>query len=43
MNVLNVRHALRAADAGRPLAHEIEGNPALMAIAMRQAERLRDE
>jgi hypothetical protein len=43
MNVLNVRHALRAADAGRPLAHAIEGNPALMAIAMRQAERLRDE
>ena len=43
MNVLNVRHALRAADAGRPLAHAIDSNDALMAIAIRQTERLRDE
>jgi hypothetical protein len=39
-DVLNVRHALRAADAGRPIAHAIHND---MAFVHRQLERLRAE
>ncbi|MEO7892567.1 MAG: helicase-related protein [Vicinamibacterales bacterium] len=42
-DVLNVRHALRAADAGRPIAHAIHTDAALLGIALRQLERLRSE
>lgn len=42
-DVLNVRHALRAADAGRPIAHAIHTYAALLGIALRQLERLRSE
>jgi hypothetical protein len=42
-DVLNVRHALRAADAGRPIAHAVHSDPALLGIAMRQVQQLRDE
>ena len=42
-DVLNVRHALRAADAGRPIAHAVHSDPALLGIALRQLERLRAE
>jgi hypothetical protein len=42
-DVLNVRHALRAADAGRPIAHVVHGDPALLGIALRQLERLRSQ
>lgn len=42
-DVLNVRHALRAADAGRPIAHAIHTDGALFEIALRQIERLRAE
>jgi Helicase conserved C-terminal domain len=37
-NVLNVRHALRAADAGKPVAHVVQIHDAL-----RQIDRLRSE
>lgn len=40
-DVLNVREALRAADAGKPIAHAIHSDPRLMAIAMRQVKRMR--
>jgi hypothetical protein len=39
--VLNVRHALRAADAGKPIAHAVHTDAALLGIAFRQLERLR--
>jgi hypothetical protein len=42
-DVLNVRHALRAADAGRPIAHAVHKDKALLGIAVRQVDRLRDE
>lgn len=42
-NVLNVRDALRAADAGRPITHAFHRNGALLGIAVRQLERLRAE
>ncbi len=42
-DVLNVRHALRAADAGRPIAHAIHTDSALFEIVHRQLERLRAE
>ncbi|MGK4007035.1 helicase-related protein [Sorangium sp. So ce1036] len=42
-DVLNVRHALRAADAGRPIAHAVHTDAALLGIALRQLERLRAE
>lgn len=42
-DVINVRHALRAADAGRPIAHAVHTNAALLGIALRQLERLRAE
>ncbi|MBM3949794.1 MAG: SWF/SNF helicase family protein, partial [SAR202 cluster bacterium] len=42
-DVLNVRHALRAADAGRPVAHAVHTDPLLLGIALRQLERLRAE
>jgi hypothetical protein len=42
-DVLNVRHALRAADAGRPVAHAAHTDPSLLGIALRQLERLRAE
>jgi hypothetical protein len=42
-DVLNVRHALRAADAGRPIAHAVHTDPALLGIALRQLDRLRAE
>ena len=40
-DVLNVRHALRAADAGRPISHAVHMDSSLLAIALRQLERLR--
>jgi hypothetical protein len=40
-DVLNVRHALRAADAGRPIAHAIGKDS--MGIAFRQLERMRED
>jgi Helicase conserved C-terminal domain len=42
-DVLNVRHALRAADARRPIAHAVHTDPSLLGIALRQLERLRAE
>ena len=42
-DVLNVRHALRAADAGTPLAHAVHTDPSLLGIALRQIDRLRAE
>jgi helicase-like protein/SNF2 domain-containing protein len=42
-DVLNVRHALRAADAGRPVAHAVHTDAGLLGIALRQLERLRSE
>jgi hypothetical protein len=42
-DVLNVRHALRAADAGRPIAHAVHRDAALCKIALRQLNRLRVE
>ncbi|MCY1072919.1 helicase-related protein [Archangium lansingense] len=42
-DVLNVRHALRAADASRPIAHDVHTDSALLGIALRQLERLRAE
>lgn len=42
-DVLNVRHALRAADAGRPIAHAVHTDEPLLGIALRQIERLRSE
>lgn len=42
-DVLNVRHALRAADAGRPISHTVHTDPALLGIALRQLGRLREE
>lgn len=42
-DVLNVRHALRAADADRPIAHAVHSDAALLGIALRQLERLRAE
>lgn len=42
-DVLNVRHALRAADAGRPIAHALHTDRKLLAIAARQVLRLREE
>ncbi|WP_375757293.1 helicase-related protein [Corallococcus exercitus] len=40
-DVLNVRHALRAADAGKPISHVIHTDPELLGIAVLQLERLR--
>jgi hypothetical protein len=42
-DVLNVRHALRAADARRPIAHAVHSDAALLGIAYRQLGRLRAE
>lgn len=42
-DVINVRHALRAADKGMPIAHAIHADPSLLGIALRQLERLRGE
>ena len=42
-DVLNVRNALRAADAGRPIAHVIHTNRSLLGIALRHFDRLRDQ
>ena len=42
-DVLNVRHALRAADGGRPIAHAVHTDPALFGIAIRQIDRLHAE
>ncbi len=42
-DVLNVRHALRAADAGRPIAHAVHSDAALLGIAIRQLDRMRAE
>ena len=42
-DVLNVRHALRAADGGRPISHSVHTDPALRGIAFRQLDRLRAE
>ncbi|AKT42517.1 helicase-related protein [Chondromyces crocatus] len=42
-DVLNVRHALRAVSAGRPIAHAVHSDAALLGIAVRQRERLWDE
>lgn len=42
-DVLNVRHSLRMADAGRPLAHAIHDDESLSGIMKRQLERLRAE
>jgi helicase-like protein/SNF2 domain-containing protein len=42
-DVLNLRHALRAADVGRPIAHAVHTDAALLGIALRQLERLRSE
>lgn len=40
-DVLNVRHSLRAADAGRPIAHSIHTDEGLYSIAVRHLGRLR--
>jgi len=40
-DVLNVRHALRAADAARPISHAVHTDAALLGIALRQLDRLR--
>lgn len=37
-DVLNVRHALRAADAGRPIAHAVHADAELLGIAFRQLD-----
>ncbi|MFH1739028.1 MAG: SNF2-related protein [bacterium] len=42
-DVLNVRHALRAADVGSPISHAVHSDSALLGIAVRQFDRLRDE
>lgn len=42
-DVLNVRHTLRAGDAGRPIAHAVHTDAALLGIALRQLDRLRAE
>ena len=42
-DVLNVRHALRAVDSKRPLAHGIFSDPRLLGIAFRQLSRMRQE
>ncbi len=42
-DVLNVRHALRAGDAGRPTAHAVHADSPLLGIALRQLDRLRAE
>jgi hypothetical protein len=42
-DVLNVRHSLRAADAGRPIAHNFHTDKMLFRIALRQLNRLRSE
>jgi hypothetical protein len=42
-DVLNVRHALLAADAGRAIAHAVHNEPSVLGIALRQLERLRAE
>ncbi len=42
-DVLNVRHALRAADVGRPFAHAVHTDNVLLAMASRQLYRLRAE
>lgn len=42
-DVLNVRHALRAADAGRPIAHAVHTDAALRGIALCQLKRLRED
>jgi hypothetical protein len=42
-DVLNVRHALRAADADKPIAHAVHTDAALLGIALRQLDRLRAE
>jgi hypothetical protein len=42
-DVLNVRHALRAADAGKPIAHAVHTDAVLLGIAHRQLDRLRAE
>jgi len=39
--VLNVRQALRALDRNEPFAHLLTGDPRLLAVALRQWERLR--
>jgi hypothetical protein len=41
-DVLNVRHVLRLADAGRPIPRAIEQEPALVAIARRQLTRMQE-
>lgn len=40
-DVLNVRHAIHSADAGRPISHAIHTDEKLLGIAHRQLERLR--
>jgi superfamily II DNA or RNA helicase len=40
-NVLNVRHALRAVDAGRPIAHSLHRNALSMSIARRQLDGMK--
>lgn len=42
-DVLNIRHALRMADAGRPNSRAVDTNPRLHGIALRQLGRLRAE
>jgi hypothetical protein len=42
-DVVNIRYALRAADTGRPIANAVHKDPALLGIAVRQVDRLRDE
>lgn len=42
-DVLNVRHALRAVDAGRPIAHAVHTDGVLLGITLRQLDRLRSE
>ncbi|MBI2502834.1 MAG: hypothetical protein HYW07_06335 [Candidatus Latescibacteria bacterium] len=42
-DVLNIRHALRAADAGRPVAHTLHTDPELRGIAARQMGHLQEK
>ena len=42
-DVLNVRHALRAADAGRPISHAVHTDAALLGIALRQLDHMQAE
>lgn len=42
-DVLNVRHVMREADAGRPIAHAVHTVRALRGIVVSQFDRLRDE